>query len=316
MKTLSISKFLAFVKASGRRQVMALLFGFATLATPSSACAQYTFTSIDYPGGATTTLRGINNRGDMVGGYSIPGGPRHALLIKGDKFIPLAPTTVLGTNYSEAFKINDRGDSVGRYIGDDGVVHGFLLSKKGVLTTLDFPTASETYANGIDESGTVVGWWDILDADGNLLAEHGFIWEKGNFSEVNFPGSADTLVWGNNARGDLVGAWKTSIDLPNHGFISSKKQFISFDVPFPGASDTVGGGINASAEIVGQYQDVDGFGHGFLAVGATFTHLDYPGAVITTAWGINSSGQIVGNWYDSDFAVHGWLAQPEKKGKP
>jgi len=141
-----------------------------------------------------------------------------------------------------------------------------------LLLGFDFPTASETYANGIDESGTVVGWWDILDADGNLLAEHGFRWEKGNFSEVNFPGSADTLVWANNARGDLVGSWKTGVDLPDHGFVSSKKQFITFDVPFSGARDTVGGGTNACAEIVGQYNDVDGFGHGFLAVGATFTH--------------------------------------------
>ena len=180
MKNPSISKFLAFVKISSRRQVMALLLGFATFATAGSAYAQYKFTSIDYPGGVATTLRGINNRGDMVGGYSVPGQPRHALLIRDGKFLPLGPATVLATNYSEAFKINDRGDSVGRYIGDDGVVHGFLLSKKGVLTTLDFPTASETYANGIDESGTVVGWWDILDADGNLLAIHGFVWEKGN----------------------------------------------------------------------------------------------------------------------------------------
>ena len=57
--------------------------------------------------------RGINNHGDMVGGYSVPGQPRHALLIKDGKFIPLGPGTVLATNYSEAFKINDRGDSSG-----------------------------------------------------------------------------------------------------------------------------------------------------------------------------------------------------------
>jgi uncharacterized membrane protein len=217
MKTSSISKSLARVKSSGRHQVVTLLLGFATLAIASSAVAQHTFTSIDYPGGVATTLRGINNQGDMVGGYSVPGQPRHALLIKRGKFIPLGAGTVLATNYSEAFKINDRGDSVGRYISDDAVVHGFLLSKKGILTTLDFPTASETLANGIDESGTVVGWWDILDADGNLLAQQGFTWEKGTFSEVNFPGSAKTAVWANNTPGNLVGSWGTELSLPDHG---------------------------------------------------------------------------------------------------
>ena len=306
MKFQSISNLLRLVETGGKYTVIALLLGFFALATPSSAFAQYTYTSFDYPGAVATTLRGINNHGDMVGGYRVPGQPRHALLIKAGKFIPMGPATVLATNYSEAFKINDRGDSVGRYIGDDGVLHGYLLSSKGVLTTLDFPTASETYANGINESGAVVGWWDILDADGNPLAIHGFLWEKGTFSQLDVPGSAFTLVWANNARGDFVGSW-------GHGFVSSKGQFTSFDVPYPGASHTVPSGINAVEEMVGQYNDADGFGHGFLAVGSTFTQLDYPGALLTFAYGINSAGQIVGNWYDDNFVVHGFLAQLSKK---
>jgi uncharacterized membrane protein len=126
------------------------------------------------------------------------------LLIKAGQFIPLAPTTILGTNFSEAYKINDRGDIVGIFLDDNDLFHGFLLSK-GVLTTLDFPGTSETFATGINESGTVVGFWDLLDADGNDLAEHGFTWKDGAFTEVNFPGSADTDVLGINARGDLVG---------------------------------------------------------------------------------------------------------------
>jgi hypothetical protein len=44
-------------------------------------------------------------------------------------FLPLGPTTLLQTNYSEAFKSNDRGDVVGDYIGGDSAFHGFLLSK-------------------------------------------------------------------------------------------------------------------------------------------------------------------------------------------
>ena len=113
-----------------------------------------------------------------------------------------------------------------------------------------------------------------------------------------------------------MGSSGPSFDLPSHGFVSSKGQFITIDVPFPGASHTVPSGINASDEIVGQYDDTDGYFHGFLAVGATFTALDYPGAVLTSAWGINSADQIVGNWYDSNFTVHGFLAQRCKKGKP
>jgi hypothetical protein len=123
-------------------------------------------------GGTLTTARGINNHGDIVGAHPIVP-PRDALLIKAGQLVPLAPNTVLGTNLSEAFKINDRGDVVGNFIGDDGFAHGFLLSA-GVVTTLDFPGASDTYALGINDSGTVVGYWDVLDVNGNLLAKSRF----------------------------------------------------------------------------------------------------------------------------------------------
>ncbi len=92
-------------------------FAFTLLAFVASAYAQFTFTSIDFPGGTLTTARGINNHGEIVGAYRVVP-PRHALLIKAGQFIPLAPTTVLGTNYSEAFKSNDRGSVVGQFIGD------------------------------------------------------------------------------------------------------------------------------------------------------------------------------------------------------
>jgi uncharacterized membrane protein len=124
------------------------------LAFVASAYAQFTFTSIDYPGGTLTTARGINDYGVIVGAYRIAP-PRHALLIRAGQYIPLAPSTILGTDFSEAFKINDFGDVVGEFMDDTGFGHGFLLHN-GVLATLDFPGASDTSARGINASGTVV----------------------------------------------------------------------------------------------------------------------------------------------------------------
>jgi uncharacterized membrane protein len=206
---------------------------------------------------------------------------------------------------------------VGVYVGDDGFTHGFLLSK-GVLTTLDFPAASDTYAFGINESGTVVGFWDILDSSGNPLVFHGFTWNNGNFTQVDFPGSVDTVLLGINARGDYVGQWDTGQASPiAHGFVFTKGQFISFDVPFAGVAGTEANDINASGSIVGIYVDASAGEHGFLAEGAKFTSIDYPGAASTTAWGINSAGQIVGNHFDTlNSPPRGFLAQPGNKGKP
>lgn len=292
-----------------RSSILAL----AVVALVASASAQFTLTSIDFPGGTLTTARGINNHGDIVGSFRIVP-PRHALLIQGGNFIPLAPASVLGTNFSEAFKSNDRGDTVGQFIGNDGFVHAFVLSN-GVLTTLDFPAASDTYATGINESGTVVGQWDLLDAFGNVLIVHGFIWSHGTFAQFDFPGAGDTYLFGINASGDLVGGWDPAITSPlEHGFICSKGQCSSFD--FPGSNITQADDINANGQIAGTYIDPSGRQHAFLDDKGTFTSFDFPGAKVTAAWGINSAGQIVGVYRNADNVPHGFLAQPGNKAKP
>ena len=289
------------------------MFALVVLICVASASAQFTLTSVDFPGGTLTTARGINNHGEIVGSYRVVP-PRHALLVHGGNFIPLAPTTVLGTNLSEAFKSNDRGDVVGDFTGDDGFTHGFLLSQ-GIVTTLDFPGASDTYARGINESGTVVGQWDLLDALGNILIVHGFTWSNGTFAQFDLPGAGDTYLTGINARGDLVGGWDPAITSPlEHGFACSKGQCFSFD--FPGAPLTQANDINALGQIAGTYIDAGGAQHAFLADGANFTSFDFPGAVATAAWGINSAGQIVGNYFNADNVRHGFLAQPGNKTKP
>jgi len=292
-----------------------LLVAVAFLASATSASAQFTFSSLDYPGATLTRGRGINDHGEIVGGYrTVP--PGHAYLFKAGQFVPLAPATVLGTNQSQAFKNNDRGDVVGGYTDDNEVLHGFLL-RKGVLTTIDFPAASDTLALGINESGTVVGYWDILDPNGDPVAIHGFIWNNGTFSQIDFPGAGATYLYGINARGDIVGEWDSDIfGTVVHGFVLTKEHFITIDVPFAGSSYTQANDISAKGSIVGTWIDADGVSHGFLAEGAKFTSIDYPGSIGTTAWGINSAGQMVGNWFDSSLNTHGWVATPANKGKP
>lgn len=289
-----------------------VLLAAVLLLSVTFSSAQFTLTSIDYPGGTLTTVRGINNHGDIVGSYRITP-PRHALLIQNGQFIPLAPETILGAYYSEAYKTNDRGDVVGVVQGDDGFLHGFLL-RDGVLTALDFPGANETLATGINESGTVVGYWNIYDPDGNISTQHGFIWKDGTFTDVTFPGADVAGATGINARGDFVGAWSASIESPTgSAFVYSKGTFTSFDAPFPGVAGTQADDINAFGDIVGVYSDQSGMQHSFWKAGSTFTLIDYPDAALTTAWGINSVGQMVGNWRDASGFTHGWLAQPSRR---
>jgi uncharacterized membrane protein len=294
-----------------RRTAFLVLLVFVALFT---AHAQYTFTSVDFPGGTLTTARGINNHGVIVGAYRTDP-PKHALLIKRGKFLPLAPTTLIGSTNSEAYKTNDRGDVVGAFISDDGLTHGFLLSQ-GVLTTLDFPGANFTRAFGINQSRVVVGEWAVFDDLGNAIAYGGFVWQEGVFTETKFfPGAGVGAPLGINEDGDLVGGWSPDLTSPDlHGFVYSGGHFVSFDVPFSGASATQPNDINELGQIVGLYNDADGLNHGFLKVGESFLAIDFPGAATTTAWGINAIGQIVGTHYDYVGApARGYIATLIKK---
>jgi uncharacterized membrane protein len=282
-----------------------------------SPTAPLTYTSIDYPGAMATATYDITNNGNIVGSYRTTG-VRHALLITHGQFIPLAPTTVLGTNRSVALKSNERGDVVGNFDGDDGITHGFLLNK-GVVTTLDFPGADATFPQGINDSRLVVGAWESLDSDGNITAQHGFLWQNGTFYAMEYPGAGVTALTGCNAHGDIVGFWSPSLEAPDgHGFLLSKGQYTSIDVPFTGTETpfTQANATNDSGDIVGMWADVNGVLHGFLKSDDGFVNIDYPGAYLTEAWGINNAGQIVGVYFDSATGpVHGMLVQAEKGGR-
>lgn len=294
------------------RTLILLIITPLCIAVPSSA--QLSFTSLDYPRGTLTAARGINERGDIVGAYStaFTPPPYHALLIKKRNFIPLAPQTLLGVDQSEAFKLNDFGHTVGEFVGDDGFFHAFLL-RNGSVTTLDFPGATDTYAFGITNSDVVVGNWDVLDDNGNLVASHGYFWQSGNFTQWDLPGAVDTGIYGINARGDLVGGWDSGVNSQQHGFVCSKGNCFSLDVPVPGATLTQVNDINLRGEIVGVYFDATGGFHAFLAAGAKFTAFDFPGAKFTSAWGINSRGQIVGRYKLADGSLHGYVAELSRK---
>lgn len=296
-----------------KRSLLLLLF---LLIAVSSLCfAQYTLTPFDYPGSNLTTARGINNHGDIVGSYRIP--PVRRAYVYSHGFMPLAPNTLLGITWADAFKSNDRGDVVGDILDDNGFTQGFLL-KDGIVTILSFPGATDTYAWGINESGTVVGNWDTgyFDNDGNfiLTAYHGFIYKDGVMTQFDLPGAVDTVLAGINARGDLVGAYDTGITEPGHGFIYSKGKAVVFDVP--NALQTQINAINANGQIVGVYIDQANVEHGFVSNGAQITTIDFPGATLTSVWDINAAGQIVGNYQVNGPPSRGFVGQPTQKKKP
>jgi probable HAF family extracellular repeat protein len=297
-----------------------ILLGITLVSIVGLAHAQFQFESFEYPNAFLTTARGINDYGVIVGAYELPFQPRHALLIKNGKYIPILPQSILGINYSEATNINNLGDITGQMLDLDGFGHGFLI-KDGALTILDVPGASETFALGINDSGLVAGYWDLLDANFNYLAIYGFTWKDGVFidTQINFPGAAGSGLFGVNSRGDLSGVWLPDVNgAIEHGFVCPKSApCFSYDGPIQGTVPfTDGKEINARGQVVGINVGDDGIWHSYLMSGETFTTIDIPGSTGTGAFGINSAGQIVGKFFTANGDTHGFLAVPIPKQKP
>lgn len=116
-----------------------------------------------------------------------------------------APGAEQAATYSSA--INDQGKVVGYFSGlGSGAVYGFL--KEGdTYTTIDVPGALDTWAFGINNSGTIAGWFYSPD-----YYQLGFVRTIGGvFTFVNFPGSAgETALGGINDEGDICGYWYNS----------------------------------------------------------------------------------------------------------
>ena len=100
-------------------------------------------------GANATVAQGINDTGQIVGGYNSLG--THGFLLAGGTLTTL-PVAL-------AHAINDTGQIVGLSIDAVGS-HGFL-DTAGIFSTIDVPGASITEAFGINDKGQVVGAYAI-----------------------------------------------------------------------------------------------------------------------------------------------------------
>jgi len=282
--------------------VIALTLGLSP--TRPTLAQSRAYTTIDFPGATETGASGINNLGQIVGGYVLPDGSRHGFLYSGGIFTTIDDPNALTS--SEALGINNSGQIVGAFdlnTPEGGHVfegaHAFLYSG-GLFTTLDYPATGVTHttANKINNSSTIAGVYRF-NGPGN-----GFLDVGGAFSTVNVPVALGCCTHDNgiNDAGDVVGQYKAADSAPRQGFVDFGGVFTTLNVP--GASDTIAEDINNSRDIVGFYRSSGG-DFGFLYSGGTFSAITFPSAFRT-----NDQGDIVGVYQDSNRALHGFLAAP------
>jgi hypothetical protein len=203
---------------------------------------------------------------------------------------------------------NPQGTSVGTYTDTSGVIHGFVLTKKGVLTSFDPPGSTLTTPGFISPQGDIVGVY--VDSGG---VSHGFILSGGKYANIDFPGATGTALSGLNPSGEIAGftcsdpaCGLTGAFNISHSFVRSKTGvFTSFDPP--GAISSNASAVNPSGEVVGAYTDNAGNGHGYIFDHGTFTTIDFPGATFTFVGGGNAEGDVVGEYNDTAFVGHSFL---------
>jgi len=254
--------------------------------------------NVPVPDNTGTVLRDINASGDTVGKYFDAAGNSHGFLMSAHGAFSSFDVTLSGavSGTTVADSLNNHDQIVGHYnvstsipgcTGTFPLPHGFLLDGTGTFTDIAFPGAIATRANGIDDSGNVVGYYITVPnppsscGTSALVTTHGFLRDrKGNYTTLDPPASSGALeatVSRINDAGDVTGAYTTVQltfgkflgDTPFppgtavYGFVLwNNGTFTSFDIPLG-----VGGtplGINPRGTIVGVYEDDSGDDHGFI----------------------------------------------------
>jgi uncharacterized membrane protein len=196
--------------------------------------------SLDMPGSSRTFGNGINDSGEIVGGYQDSAGSIFGFIDNGGAFTTIS----LGDgSFTEVSSVNNLRDIAGFYHDNRGF-HGFL-ERDGQISTLDVPGANYTNAAGLNDLGDVVGDYFLpSDSPGAASIRHGFLYDGTTYTEIAVPGFEDsTFARGINDAGVIVGGYQVA---------SNTQGFVATPVPVPAPG--IGFGLQA-----------------FLAVGGMFT---------------------------------------------
>ncbi len=159
------------------------------------------FSPITIPGARSTVPQGINKHGSIVGIVFGPSGQKGFLSDHGAFTVFDVPLST-GVCLTSAYTINNSGQIVGEYLDRCEVgnrQHGFLYAE-GEFTSIDFPGALGTVANGINNQGHMVGTFSST-----VLGFGSFIYVDGQFIELEVPSAFITVALAINKAGQIAG---------------------------------------------------------------------------------------------------------------
>jgi hypothetical protein len=198
---------------------------------------------------------------------------------------------------------------IGTYGDSNGNPHGFVMSG-GNYRTLAFPGATETYPQGINGRGEIVGMYAPPPPNDGLCS---FLYSGGHYSTIltacSIGRSYDIRATGINNSDDIVADYVNHVSGIRRGVlnVNGNNEFGYSSAGGNLSIDLTGINNNPIPVMVGSYSSQSG-GHGLIFHGTeptSGTSFDVPGAVYTNPYGVNDSGQIAGCYTSS--SDHGFV---------
>jgi uncharacterized membrane protein len=244
-------------------------------ASPAGKTTFYTLPFHNYsPAGPfNATATGMDNAGDIVGGYTDANGGFHGFVRKASGALTQINDPRAAAGGTAADGISPDGSVItGFYFDKAEVMHGFLL-RDGAFTTYDMPGAQ----------GTVVGFDNHGEFGGTYVAaggtSRGFYVIHGRLHTLRPPAQPGArhpalTLSAVDTDGTLFG-YVTSANLPGYGIAYAKGTYTTFQDPNQAGAGPQAGTViysaNSDGAVAGAYTYTNGtanqlpYAHGFIA---------------------------------------------------
>lgn len=221
-----------------------------------------------------TDLNDVNRTGLAVGYYGRIGVIANSAFVYDTRTRVATPLRFpSGVRTTIASGINDDGTIVGTLNVDptglpqNAAHNGYLKHRRDVGTSkyqlVSYPGAPETFGNGINNDGAVVG--NYHTGRGDVGGAKAFVFHDETYSTIDLHElcAVRSEAWGINTEHDIVGFFKDAAGT-EHGFVTNRHRAVS-RIDVPGAAATRPYAVDDEGTITGTYDDASGISHGFVA---------------------------------------------------